>query len=158
MNYIIWNNNNVEYRNENEGFLSVNQINSSGSQLVLTNDGLTTKSYKIFSSSIDDIQVTETAQYIVNTIFDTIYLTTVYVTFNAEFETNIENVTSNSQITFNISGNIFNYSILPQKVNSIMIYIPIQMNSNLTDFQIQVQSDITGTLKVHNFQVLMLEA
>lgn len=158
MNYIIWNNNNVEYRNENEGFLSVNQINSSGSQLVMTSDGLTTKSYKIFSSSIDDIQVTETAQYIVNTIFDTIYLTTVYVTFNAEFETNIENVTSNSQITFNISGNIFNYSILPQKVNSIMIYMPIQMNSNLTDFQIQVQSDITGTLKVHNFQVLMLEA
>ena len=157
MNYIIWNNNKIEYRNENEGFLSVNQINSSGSQIVMTSDGLTTKSYKIFSSSIDDVQVTETSQYIVNTIFDTINLTIVYVTFNAEFETNIENVTSNSQITFNISGNIFNYSILPQKVNSIMIYIPIQMNSNMTDFQIQVQSSITGTLKVHNFQVLMLE-
>lgn len=156
MNYITINNNQFDYRQQNSGFLSYDQVDSNGSQIVYYDNNLTTKSYEIFTSNINNIQPTQEFTNIINTNLNTIPNMLIYVLLNGVYDVDINTVTSDSSVTFDVSGNQVSYNVLPQNTTSIMLFRPIWINKNTTQFFIRIKSNCEGIFKVNNFKILML--
>lgn len=153
---IVLRDNNFEYRQD--GIVSFNQLDNTKSQIVKTNDGLITCDYIIYNFTLPDETVTEEYKQIYATNLNTLVGQLVYAFMDVEcYVDDFTSITNDSICNVMISGNTYSISILPQRITSKSIMIPIIINTDTTNFTISIRGTFTGTVKFKNTKILMLQ-